>query len=177
MTFLPQLRPLIHPMCLPLGTRNHCYVLKKKSEPLQPPVILSERHIGHLSVRFASRPGCLPSSRSVSWVARRDGLLLAVNMGFFWGQVGLSGCVKWFIRPARADVQQATQIVSCHFCFDEESQTSGWGWKGGGSGGQNKRGRSTRWRFVPPQSFCSDVDEAPRSATLLNELASFPLTL
>lgn len=35
-------------------------------------------------------------------------------------------------------MQQATQIVSCHFCFDEGSQTSGWGWKGGGNRGQNE---------------------------------------
>lgn len=128
----------IHSSCVPLllvpETTLLC-VSKKKKKPLQPLVILSERHIGHLSRRICR---CLPSSLSVSWVAIGDGLLLAVIMGFFWGQVGLPGCVKWFIRQARADVQQATQIVCCHFCFDDDSQSSGWGCRGGGRGDRMK---------------------------------------
>lgn len=76
---------------------------------------------------------------------------------FFWGQVGLSGCVKWFIRQARADVQQATQIVSCQFCFDEDSQTSGWA-EGRGGGEKVKGGKAEADYLSNLKAFASDVD-------------------
>lgn len=49
------------------------------------------------------------------WARRGDGSSLAVIKVLFWGQIWLSGCVRWFIRQARAGIQRAWKIASCQW--------------------------------------------------------------
>lgn len=179
MAFLPQLRPLIHLMCLPSGPRHYSVMCfkKKKTFPAASGSVQST-HWASFCAGLPVGPGVFlvhdqfPKLREVMDCCSRS------LWAFSGDRLGCLAVLNGSSDRPELTCSRQHRLLVVSSALMKTSRLQAWvEGRGGGEKIKGEKGEADDLPYLKAVALTWTRHKELRSATLLNELASFPLTL